>query len=267
MQGPTKMQSKTMSVMTAAVLFLPAIAHTQPARTPARTGHPIIAPEHLQRNRPYGTSTPSTMAQARSDVAADRAARQYEPKIRMKLRQVGEVGPDVALSQHEIARIIEGPAYVKYEQAARLSGWTFAVLTMRTLGGLGSTVKREPYGVFNSQDACDIARAKKIVELDQSNLRQPHLAQNSPFTIRSDLAGGGSGQQNSTTQLNGNLNAQQLSGNLNGQQSDNLNVQSSGKSTTTTSGGASSGIETMNVSECAADAEKLPTGSQMAQKH
>ena len=38
-----------------------------------------------------------------------------------------------------------------------------------------SNIKREPYGVFTSQDDCDMARAKKIVELDSGNYRLPHL--------------------------------------------------------------------------------------------
>ena len=43
-----------------------------------------------------------------------------------------------------------------------------------------SSVKREPYGVFTSQDDCDTARAKKIDELDRGNYRLPHLTANAP---------------------------------------------------------------------------------------
>jgi hypothetical protein len=78
-------------------------------------------------------------------------------------------------------------------------GWTFAVLTIWQSRGLNeevvsrtdrfvpdsrfivrSSVKREPYGVFTSQDDCDIARAKKIDELDRGNYRLPHSTANAP---------------------------------------------------------------------------------------
>ena len=60
--------------------------------------------------------------------------------------------------------------------------WTFAVLTIWQFNGqlVRSSVKREPYGVFTSQDDCDIARAKKIVELDAGGYRLPHLTANAP---------------------------------------------------------------------------------------
>jgi hypothetical protein len=41
-------------------------------------------------------------------------------------------------------------------------------------------VKREPYGVFTSKDNCDLARAKKIVELDRLDDRQPHFLKDAP---------------------------------------------------------------------------------------
>jgi hypothetical protein len=59
------------------------------------------------------------------------------------------------------------------------TGWTFDVLTMwHSLGS--STIKTEPYGVFTSSDECQIARAKKNVELDHRNLRQPHILPDQP---------------------------------------------------------------------------------------
>jgi hypothetical protein len=60
--------------------------------------------------------------------------------------------------------------------------WTFAVLTIWQFNGqlVRSSVKREPYGVFTSQDDCDIARSKKIVELDAGGYRLPHLTANAP---------------------------------------------------------------------------------------
>jgi hypothetical protein len=77
-------------------------------------------------------------------------------------------------------------------QIAR-DGWTFAVLTIWQFRGLPdnrfepdsrvirrSSVKREPYGVFTSQDDCDTARAKKIDELDRGSYRLPHLLPDAP---------------------------------------------------------------------------------------
>ena len=58
----------------------------------------------------------------------------------------------------------------------RASGWTFAVLTIWQFKHT-SNIKRVPYGVFTSQDDCDMARAKKIVELDDVNFRLPHLTE------------------------------------------------------------------------------------------
>jgi hypothetical protein len=57
------------------------------------------------------------------------------------------------------------------------AGWTFTVLTIWNENhsqALRSNIKREPYGVFTSQDDCDIARAKKTDELDRVNSRLPH---------------------------------------------------------------------------------------------
>jgi hypothetical protein len=78
-------------------------------------------------------------------------------------------------------------------QIVRGPGWTFDVLTIWQFHGLPddqfrpesglirrSSVKREPYGVFTSQDDCDTARAKKIDELDRGNYRLPHLTANAP---------------------------------------------------------------------------------------
>ena len=36
-----------------------------------------------------------------------------------------------------------------------------------------ASVKREPWGLFASEDDCNMARTKKIAELDERHLRQP----------------------------------------------------------------------------------------------
>ena len=59
------------------------------------------------------------------------------------------------------------------------ASWTFAVLTIWQAPHQ-SNIKREPYGVFTSQDDCEMARAKKIVELDSGNYRLPHLLPDQP---------------------------------------------------------------------------------------
>lgn len=64
------------------------------------------------------------------------------------------------------------------------ASWTFAVLTIWNSPKDGiSNVKREPYGVFTSQDDCDMARAKKTVELDNANSRLPHHTQDAEVVV------------------------------------------------------------------------------------
>ena len=57
-----------------------------------------------------------------------------------------------------------------------------------------ATVKRTPYGMFTSRDECEIARAKKVAELDQYNYRQPYLvpSQDSRTTTTGAAAGAAS---------------------------------------------------------------------------
>jgi hypothetical protein len=120
------------------------------------------------------------------------------------------------------------------------TGWTFAVLTIWQFnkkptspyfGQSGlivrSSVKREPYGVFTSQDDCDIARAKKIVELDAGGYRLPHLTANAPVITTTITVGA--------------------------------------RSITTEQPGGPT--ETMYVTDCAADAKTISAGSQTAQKN
>jgi hypothetical protein len=51
------------------------------------------------------------------------------------------------------------------------TGWTFDVVKIKHQPGW-STIKRTPYGVFTSRDECEMARAKQVADLDDSNLRQ-----------------------------------------------------------------------------------------------
>jgi hypothetical protein len=70
--------------------------------------------------------------------------------------------------------------------------WTFAVLTIWHLGSpvsLRASVRREPWGLFTSEDDCNKARAKRISELDDTHSRQPHLTANAP-TIRTTVSQG-----------------------------------------------------------------------------
>jgi hypothetical protein len=63
------------------------------------------------------------------------------------------------------------------------TGWTFDVLSMlhaRVSTVMVSTVTSTPYGVFTSREECEIARAKKVGELDDGHARQPHLLPNQP---------------------------------------------------------------------------------------
>jgi hypothetical protein len=147
------MRSKTMTIMAAAVLFLPTIAHAQPS--------------------------------------------------------------DLKIARDEAHNGV--------------TGWTFAVLTMRKYR-TELTVKREPYGVFTSRDDCDIARAKKIVELDRGNYRQPHLLPDAQLITTTITVGANTvGAKSITTQEPGGP------------------------------------TETMNVTDC--EAQKFSADSQMAQKN
>jgi hypothetical protein len=51
------------------------------------------------------------------------------------------------------------------------TGWTFDVVKITHQPGW-STIKRAPYGVFASKDECEMARAKQVADLDDSDLRQ-----------------------------------------------------------------------------------------------
>jgi hypothetical protein len=129
------MRSKTMTIMAAAVLFLPTIAHAQPSE-----GRGIYQRDVLKN--------------ARDDVRANN-----KPVVKVEAPEEAHTG---------------------------VTGWTFAVLTLRKFSRLSTngprivTVKREPYGVFTSRDDCDIARAKKIAFLDNGDYRQPHLLPDAP---------------------------------------------------------------------------------------
>jgi len=78
-------------------------------------------------------------------------------------------------------------AYKKYAGPVRsVPGYIFNVLTMRHgIYGSGhddkrkpfsmSQIRSEPFGVYATLQECDIARAKKIAELDAGDSRFPHL--------------------------------------------------------------------------------------------
>jgi hypothetical protein len=52
-------------------------------------------------------------------------------------------------------------------------GYSFKLLTMRNDGRF-SSVKSAPFGVYASLQECDMARARKLAELDATDLRHPH---------------------------------------------------------------------------------------------
>jgi hypothetical protein len=72
--------------------------------------------------------------------------------------------------------------------SAGANGWTFDVITI-WYAPSRSTIRREPYGVFASEDECEKARAKKIVQLDEGGYRQPHLLPNQPTITTSITVG------------------------------------------------------------------------------
>jgi hypothetical protein len=66
--------------------------------------------------------------------------------------------------------------------------WTFAVWTFRKYPR-HSTIKLEPHGVFTSPNECNIARAKKIAQLDEGDYRQPHLLPDWPTITTTTTVG------------------------------------------------------------------------------
>jgi hypothetical protein len=150
------MRSKTMTIMAAAVLFVPTIAHAQPSE-----GRGIYHRDDLKN--------------ARDDVRATR-----------KVRDSSSGSSSNRSSNAAPLSVVKVNAPREAHNSG--TGWTFAVLTFRQYPSQ-LTVKREPYGVFTSQVDCDIARAKKIVELDRGDYRQPHLLPNAP-TITTTLTVG-----------------------------------------------------------------------------
>jgi hypothetical protein len=145
MQRTNQMRSKTMTIMAAAVLLLPTIAHAQPSER-------------------RGIYHRDDFKNARDDVRAN-----SEPAPR-----------DSSSSSRNAAPLPVVKVNAPGEAHNGVTGWTFAVLTMWHFGSGRSTIKREPYGVFTSRDACDIAQAKKIALLDDGNYRQPHLLPDAP---------------------------------------------------------------------------------------
>jgi hypothetical protein len=89
--------------------------------------------------------------------------------------------------------LVAVPAVAQPKVDGGATRWTFDVVTMRHIPGR-ATVKRTPYGMFTSRDECEIARAKKVAELDQYNYRQPYLvpSQDSRTTTTGAAAGAAS---------------------------------------------------------------------------
>lgn len=145
------MRSKTMTIMAAAMLLSPTIAHAQPSE-----GRGIYHRDDLKN--------------ARDDVRATRNAR------------------DSSSSRSSAAPLPVVKVNEPGEAHNGVTGWTFAVLTMRKYA-TELTVKREPYGVFTSRDDCDIARAKKIDELDRGDYRQPHWLKDAPVISSTIVVG------------------------------------------------------------------------------
>jgi hypothetical protein len=151
------MRSKTMTLMAAAVLFLPTIAHAQPSE---RRG---IYPRDDFKN-------------ARDDVRAN-----------------SEPAPDSSSSRNAAVVKVNAPGVTSWTFAV-LTMWHVGSGRGTSARSTSSqsqippsappptrqTVKREPYGMFTSKDDCEIARAKKIAALDERNSRQPHLVENAP---------------------------------------------------------------------------------------
>jgi hypothetical protein len=157
MQGPNHMPSKTMTIMAAAVLFSPTIGHAQPS-----DGRGIYHRDDLKNARDDVRATRNVRDSSRSSSSSSSSSR-AAPLPVVKVNEPKEAHNGV-------------------------TGWTFAVLTMRKYA-TELTVKREPYGVFTSRDDCDIARAKKIDELDRGDYRQPHWLKDAPV-ISSTIAVG-----------------------------------------------------------------------------
>jgi hypothetical protein len=205
------MRSKTMTIMAAAVLFLPTIVHAQPSE-----GRGIYQRDDLKN--------------VRDDVRAN---------SKLAPRHSGYRGEDGVRDSSSSSSSNAAPLPAVKVNAPGDS-WTFAVLTIWQFNGkptspyfgqsgfiVRSSVKREPYGVFTSQDDCDIARAKKIVELDAGGYRLPHLTANAPVITTTITVG----------------------------------------VTSITSNEPGGPTETMYVTDCATDAKKISAGSQTAQKN
>jgi hypothetical protein len=98
-----------------------------------------------------------------------------------KLQQVGMS----ATRLHVVDTVNQSPATTSASLDVGATRWTFDVLTMRHRVGF-ATVKRTPYGQFASRDECEIARAKKVAELDRNDLRQPHSVPTGSRTTTTD---------------------------------------------------------------------------------
>jgi hypothetical protein len=216
------MRSKTIIIMAAAVLFLPTIGHAQPSE-----GRGIYHRDGLKNARD------DVRANSKPDVGGVHLSHfgshqfgfivdQYGNNIGWR-NPIGQITQIVDTARAEAKR---NPDNFPAEAHKGDTGWTFAVLTIRK-SAEGSTVKREPYGVFTGPKDCKEARAKKILELDDLNYRQPHTVPNAPVITTTITVG----------------------------------------ATSITTQKPDGPTETMNVTDCAADAETISAGSEVAQRN
>jgi hypothetical protein len=134
------MRNKTISIMVA-VLCLPTIVHAKAAV--AGYAHRFIAPEHMQRSRQYGISKPSTTAQANGDIAADRVDARRQ-------------GAAAGLPGDEPTKPVLDNG----------DGWAYSILIIRRWASGYSYVHPTTYGVYDNEDACKLARTKKIADME-----------------------------------------------------------------------------------------------------
>jgi hypothetical protein len=150
------MRNKTMTIMAAAVLLLPTIAHAQPSER-------------------RGIYNRDDFKNARDDVRAN-----------------SEPAPDSGSSRNAAVVKVNAPGVTSWTFAV-LTMWHVGSGMGRSAQSTSrsemppsaprptrQTVTREPYGMFTSKDDCEIARAKKIAALDERHSRQPHWLKDQP---------------------------------------------------------------------------------------
>jgi hypothetical protein len=151
------MRNKTMTIMAAAVLLLPTIAHAQSSE-----GRGIYHRDELKN--------------ARDDV-----------------RSNSEPAPDSSSSRNAAVVKVNAPGVTSWTFAVlTMWHWSSRGRSAQSTSApppTRQTVTREPYGMFTSKDDCEIARAKKIAALDESHSRQPHWLKDQPTFITTVTVG------------------------------------------------------------------------------